>query len=66
MLRDRRLRDPKATRHNTDRGWAASQALNDPAADRVGNRPERIVSHLGNYITPDRYGTQSPLVSAAR
>src|SRR5262249_45336240 len=46
---DRRLRDTKATRHHADRGRAASQTLNDPAADRVGNRPERIVSHSGNY-----------------
>src|SRR5262245_59714293 len=49
MLRDRRLRDAKATRHHADRGRAPSQAFNDPAADRVGNRPDRIVSHSGNY-----------------
>src|SRR5262249_60350457 len=35
--------------HHADRGRAPSQAFNDPAADRVGNRPERIVSHSGNY-----------------
>ena len=58
MLRDRRLRDPKAARHHTDRGRAVSQALDNPAADRMGNRPERIVSHSGNYTAhPDHRRT---------
>src|SRR5262249_49896759 len=46
---DRRLRHPQAARRLADRHRPAREPLDDRPPSRVGQRPERIVSHYANY-----------------
>lgn len=59
MLRDRRFRHPEPARRDGNRRRTVSKALHDPATDRMGDRSERIVSHMANYIAWVPSGTPS-------
>src|SRR5262245_56124349 len=64
MLRDGGLRNAKTLRHLADSCGARAQALDDATADRVGERLEGIVTHLGNNTASRKTGPISQLAHA--
>src|SRR5262249_26090263 len=50
MAGDRRFGDAETLARLADRGGPVAEPLHDLAADRVGERGERIVSHWANYM----------------
>ena len=50
VARDGRLGDAEVPARLADGGRPAAEPLHDLAAERMGERLERIVSHYANYI----------------